>query len=386
MNTKTYQIQCSSANRKLLLTPEGRSYYSLIMSMIHQCGGWLRMHDVEVLTIMCVKRTVDTNKLSNIILTMCDKTIKRFGKPQTILLSNNLGDTIAVTGHLDMRSIKNGYIAACGSPKLTKEVMEILYPEVRWIIIEPSHGCNIRYQNSLDKRKILDNMFDVTLLTFYKEINKAYKYNEIDRRAKRIFTSSVVPASFTDTYNILDFCRRCCVSNILNYFVVVCATADSTVECVVCGSIHKTTGKQSNGCLVGTRTFAEYDWKELEIFLDKNSLDALIINIENVKIPIFHRFHIVNTLSPRETIGALVNAKGYIGIDSWLSCLSARLCNMKADFYALIRTANVNCVYHCNFFFGKDINILSRVPSVIPFTPIGVHTLLGLSAASIHYY
>jgi|LakMenEpi03Aug12_release.lakeMendotaPanAssembly.Ray.scaffolds.fasta_scaffold15092_6 hypothetical protein len=117
------------------------------------------------------------------------------------------------------------------------------------------------------------------------------------------------------------------------------------------------------------RDFTEEDWNQILKTLKDSQIKGVVINSENEEIP---ESDLLINLSQKttltEAIEVLKMAKGYFGIDSWMSVLAAKLFDIPN---LQIKSQNEHCYNNSAFYFAPKTNFEFMVKQIIaPSLPL----------------
>jgi hypothetical protein len=101
--------------------------------------------------------------------------------------------------------------------------------------------------------------------------------------------------------------------------------------------------------LIG-RDFVKQDWDNCLDYLTHTNLNGVIINSGNDFVP-NGVLNLSNKTSVTEAVEILKSAKGYVGIDSWLSVLAAKLFNPP---YLQIKSVNKHCYSNADCYYAPQ--------------------------------
>jgi hypothetical protein len=114
------------------------------------------------------------------------------------------------------------------------------------------------------------------------------------------------------------------------------------------------------------RDFTNKDWESCFEYLNYTKLNAVVINSGNDIVP-SGVINLSNKTSVAEAVEILKSAKGYIGIDSWLSVLAAKLF---VHPYLQVKSVNEHCYFNADCYYApqtdfsfivKGINVPSEL-------------------------
>jgi len=106
------------------------------------------------------------------------------------------------------------------------------------------------------------------------------------------------------------------------------------------------------------RDFNEEDWNKTLKFLEQKNLQGVIINSGNDIVPkSSYLVDLSNLTKIEEAVEIIKAAKGYLGIDSWLSVLAAKLFN---NFSLQVKSVNSHCLNNAAFYYApkKEFNFI----------------------------
>ena len=106
------------------------------------------------------------------------------------------------------------------------------------------------------------------------------------------------------------------------------------------------------------RDFSKKDWDECLEYLNYTKLNGVVINSGNDFVPKGF-INLSNETSITEAVEILKSAKGYIGIDSWLSVLAAKLFIHP---YLQVKSVNEHCYYNADCYYApqKDFSFILK--------------------------
>ena len=99
-----------------------------------------------------------------------------------------------------------------------------------------------------------------------------------------------------------------------------------------------------------TRDFEENDWNNVMLYLEKNNTKGVVVNKGQDIIPDHELLiNMSNKTRLDESIEILKNSKGFLGIDSWLSVLAAKIFNPP---YIQVKSQNGNCYENASCYYA----------------------------------
>lgn len=110
------------------------------------------------------------------------------------------------------------------------------------------------------------------------------------------------------------------------------------------------------------RDFNKHDWDEILVNLKNHDLYGLVINSEKEMVP---KNKLIIDMSQKtkilESIEILKGAKGYFGIDSWISVLAAKLFDVPN---LQIKSRNVHCYDNAKFYYAPKTSFEFLVKNI----------------------
>lgn len=207
---------------------------------------------------------------------------------EEILITGSIGDWLTVQYFLPNLNIKRIYLATQSTPIL-QDLLPLFYPKAEIIEIYNDWTTKISIKNKDELTALIsipggwDRVKDLSIDVFFPEVNQGYwKYE----KSCPLFTFK------EESRHILP-----------EKYVVIMPESE-----------HK----------YWDRDFNKEDWQNTKIFLEKNDLKGVILNSEKIKCS-KEFINLSGKTTFLETLDILEKGIGYIGIDSCLSVIAAKL-------------------------------------------------------------
>lgn len=108
------------------------------------------------------------------------------------------------------------------------------------------------------------------------------------------------------------------------------------------------------------RNFTDANWKMVINFIEKNQFIGVVLNTEEVPVPKHLKIvNLTNRTNILESIEILKKSKGYLGIDSCLSVVAARL--FKKNLYVKSSNEHLHSWKHIYYAPRKDFQFINKV-------------------------
>jgi ADP-heptose:LPS heptosyltransferase len=107
------------------------------------------------------------------------------------------------------------------------------------------------------------------------------------------------------------------------------------------------------------RDFNAEDWNQTLKFLEQKDIKGVVINSGNDIVPKnSYLIDLSNLTKIEEAVEIVKAAKGYLGIDSWLSVLAAKVFNSLS---LQIKSVNSHCLNNAAFYYApkKEFNFIN---------------------------
>lgn len=310
------------------------------------------------------------------------KNIKTTKKLTGIFCSNGLGDFIITSNIINLNDFEFIYVASTRL-KIIQKYINNYYPNLKVINIDDgktyfsmSQWLDIHKSNK-HYHTILNDCVDISIRIIFKMIDFYYKildknpwisdntisynhpaFNEMIYISNdlnfinkdEVYDINMIPNILKIKKYPIDL-KKFNLENLNNYYIIFPYTADDAIDCPKCVHIHKKVDYCSY-----YRNFTRGDWIGVENYLLKKKMKGIILGVEDDFFPNNKIFlNLTNKINLFESIELLRNAKGYIGIDSWLSVVAPMfgLHDIKIKSVNTNVLLNYRCYWKDNAFIRK---------------------------------
>jgi hypothetical protein len=260
--------------------------------------------------------------------------------PTSVFITGGIGDVIAVESFLtdqERQSIKNIFYAT------NKRIfLEPLVNSLNTFVNLEKHislwddfsqfWCFFSLQDYINKTKSQKNSLNLNLKTC-KDLSIFPVISDIQKGLIQYNESSFLKDKLAsiDEFNLPD-----------EYFIILPYSTDKRTK---------------------TRDFNANDWEQIVIMLQKSQTYGVVINLEKEFVP---SNEFIIDLSEKteltQAIEILKRAKGYFGIDSWMSVLAAKLFDIP---FLQVKSKNNHCMNNAAFYYAPKTNFNFIVPAII---------------------